>query len=139
MGTANTVIGLMAVGSTRVYHIHGIPWFYGRGCKEVVGMNMPLEEGTLMVLGGPLRERWLYAQPRDEEMLPERIQLTLQLHADIAVAKGRSPGNEQLWTEDCDGTRNGDSTACDPLLLAAETPGTALVPRVGRWQRRVKE
>lgn len=27
------------------------------------------EEGSLCVLGGPLKERWLYAQPRDEERL----------------------------------------------------------------------
>jgi len=68
---AETVIGLMAVGATRVYHIHGIPWFFGRGRREVVVVNIPLAEGTLVVLGGHLKEKWLYAQPRDEDMLPE--------------------------------------------------------------------
>eukprot|EP00747_Dinoflagellata_sp_TGD_P219050 gnl/TRDRNA2_/TRDRNA2_91217_c0_seq2.p1 gnl/TRDRNA2_/TRDRNA2_91217_c0~~gnl/TRDRNA2_/TRDRNA2_91217_c0_seq2.p1 ORF type:complete len:415 (-),score=50.74 gnl/TRDRNA2_/TRDRNA2_91217_c0_seq2:350-1594(-) len=29
-----TVIGLLAVGSTREYRIHGIPWFHGRGRQE---------------------------------------------------------------------------------------------------------
>lgn len=83
----STVIGLMALGATRVYHIHGIPWYYGRGRREVVTVIIPLEEGMLVALGGPLREKWLYAQPRDEEMLPERVQFTLQLHADLDVMK----------------------------------------------------
>ncbi|CAL1140880.1 unnamed protein product [Cladocopium goreaui] len=85
----STVIGLMALGATRVYHIHGIPWYYGRGRREVVTVIIPLEEGMLVALGGPLREKWLYAQPRDEEMLPERVQFTLQLHADLDVMKVR--------------------------------------------------
>merc|ERR1712232_1166649 len=55
------------------------------------------------VLGGPLKERWLYAQPRDEERLPERIQFTLQMHADMEVQKGSSQDAVHSWTEDCDG------------------------------------
>merc|ERR1712083_1293672 len=98
-----TVIGLMAVGPARVYHIHSIPWYYGRGFKEAVMLNIPLTEGTMVVLGGPLKERWLYAQPRDEEMLPERIQFTFQLHADPEVAKGAAQKAMYSCTEDCEG------------------------------------
>merc|ERR1711974_489668 len=60
-------------------------------------------EGTLFVLGGPLKERWLYAQPRDEEMLPERIQFTIQHHADATLSKTAPAQAEGCWTEDCEG------------------------------------
>ena len=36
------------------YHIHGIPWYYGRGRREVVTVNLPLEEGG-MVVSFPVR------------------------------------------------------------------------------------
>ncbi|CAJ1410365.1 unnamed protein product [Effrenium voratum] len=98
----DSVIGLMAVGATRLYHIHGIPWYHGRGRREVVVVNIPLKEGMLVALGGPLREKWLYAQPRDEEMLPERVQFTLQMHADVEVAKGADQSCSLHWTEDGD-------------------------------------
>ncbi|CAE7561810.1 SLC35E2B [Symbiodinium natans] len=101
----DTVIALMAVGATRVYHIHGIPWYYGRGRREVASVNIPLEEGLLIALGGPLREKWLYAQPRDEELLPERVQFTLQLHADAEVMKGGDQAAAYSWTEDCEGSQ----------------------------------
>ncbi|CAE7400715.1 Slc35e2a [Symbiodinium sp. KB8] len=100
---SDCVIALMAVGSTRVYHIHGIPWYYGRGRREVASVNIPLEEGLLVALGGPLREKWLYSQPRDEEILPERVQFTLQLHADAQVMKGGDQAAAHSWTEDCEG------------------------------------
>ena len=29
------------------YHIHGIPWYHGRGRREVVVVNLPLREGSL--------------------------------------------------------------------------------------------
>lgn len=31
------------------YHIHGIPWYYGRGRREVVTVIIPLEEGGMVV------------------------------------------------------------------------------------------
>jgi len=133
-----TVVGLMAVGCTRVYHIHGIPWFHGRGRKEVVVLDMPLVEGTLMALGGPIKERFLYAQPRDEDQLPERIQFTLQLHADLDVAKGAAAAESKNWTEDCVGLslsindmHTGDTNA---VQLASSTTG-----RRARWHRRAPE
>ncbi|CAK9074276.1 unnamed protein product, partial [Durusdinium trenchii] len=97
-----TVIGLMAFGATRTYHIHGIPWYFGRGRREVVVVDLPLREGMLVALGGPLREKWLYAQPRDEEMKSERIQLTLQFHADLEVKKGTDLRVAATWTEDAE-------------------------------------
>ncbi|CAE7033444.1 SLC35E2B [Symbiodinium sp. CCMP2592] len=100
---SDCVIALMAVGATRVYHIHGIPWYYGRGRREVASVNIPLEEGLLVALGGPLREKWLYSQPRDEEILPERVQFTMQLHADAQVMKGGDQAAADSWTEDCEG------------------------------------
>jgi len=155
---ADTAIGLLAVGSTRVYHIHGIPWFYGRGRREVVVVNMPLEEGTLMVLGGPLKEKWLYAQPRDEERLPERIQFTLQLHADEEVAKGSSEETLKDWTEDSDGHPSSAKVEDDAVVGLLTCPSklvtvegneleqiggqtevaVAPVGARGRWKRRAR-
>lgn len=115
-----TVIGLLAVGPTRAYRIHGIPWFYGRGWKEVVALNIPLEEGTLVVLGGPLKERWLYGQPRDETMMPERIQFTLQLHADPELAKGNLDKATD-FTEDGEDGDYGQSTSHPVASVPIET------------------
>ncbi|CAE8587643.1 unnamed protein product [Polarella glacialis] len=94
------VIGLLAVGPTREYRIHAIPWYHGRGRREVVAVNIPLAEGMLVALGGPLKERWLYAQPRDEESAPERIQFTLQLHADPELRIGAGASRSCPGTED---------------------------------------
>lgn len=134
----DAVIGLLAVGATREYRIHGIPWFYGRGRREVVAVHVPLVEGMFVAIGGPLTEKWLYAQPRDEAMLPERVQFTLQLHADLDMAKGDDGGGvsgaARSWTEDCDGgnvgsvhSDNGSATlldmqACKAGLFAAAAP-----------------
>merc|ERR1712224_839380 len=136
----DTVIGLLAVGPTRLYHIHGIPWFYGRGRKEVVSVNIPLEEGMLVVLGGPLKDKFLYSQPRDEEMLPERIQFTLQLHADSAVVMGAAQAEGRDWTEDCDGvvaTPPQDFTVApdpSPLPVASAAPSATLASGGSRWR-----
>merc|ERR1712039_436772 len=151
---ANTVIGLMAVGATRVYHIHSIPWYYGRGRKEAVMVNIPLLEGMLVILGGPLKEKWLYAQPRDEEMKEERIQFTLQLHADMHLAKDATSAPGVDWTEDCDGLGELDDAAETESRLVAsadvqdaqpqDSSGQAadvqlevsVVTGKSRWQRR---
>lgn len=100
---ADTVVGLFAVGATRRYRIHGIPWYHARGRREVVALDIPLREGSLAVLGGPLKGRWLYAQPRDEELLPERIQFTAQLHADPALrCDALCAPSAGTGTEDCE-------------------------------------
>eukprot|EP00933_Yihiella_yeosuensis_P006621 TRINITY_DN111350_c0_g1_i1.p1 TRINITY_DN111350_c0_g1~~TRINITY_DN111350_c0_g1_i1.p1 ORF type:complete len:496 (+),score=64.01 TRINITY_DN111350_c0_g1_i1:60-1547(+) len=118
-----TVIGIFAVGATREYRIHGIPWFYGRGHKEVVAVHVPLVEGMLVAFGGPLKERFLYAQPRDEEFLPERVQFTLQLHADPEVSKNQSDARYS-WTEDGEAPEESEFTESSCKLA-----------RASRWQR----
>ena len=39
------------------YHIHGIPWYHGRGRREVVTVNLPLEEGGMVAEIGSVHRR----------------------------------------------------------------------------------
>lgn len=127
-----TTIALLALGPTREYRIHAIPWFFGRGRREVVAVHIPLVEGMLVAIGGPLKEKWLYAQPRDDEMLPERIQFTFQLHADLELAKGASSRTERR-TEDFDGQlQRAAPDVVEPHPV--ESPGRSSDSR-RRWNR----
>uniref|UniRef100_A0A7S4VB97 Alpha-ketoglutarate-dependent dioxygenase AlkB-like domain-containing protein n=1 Tax=Alexandrium monilatum TaxID=311494 RepID=A0A7S4VB97_9DINO len=131
-----TVIGLMAVGATRSYRVHGIPWylpcmpksratrnafvssparqaegcgsrlrcissssarFYGRGRRKVVAVDMPLAEGTLIVLGGAARAGAVHAAaPRrpcagqgHSRRRPRQLDGGLRGHGAGAAAIGR--------------------------------------------------
>merc|ERR1712203_1349852 len=66
-----------------------------------------------------LKEKWLYAQPRDEEVKEERIQFTLQLHADMHLAKDATSAPGVDWTEDCDGLGELDDAAETESRLVA--------------------
>ena len=39
-------IALLALGATRLYHLHAIPFYHGRGRREVVVVDIPLREGA---------------------------------------------------------------------------------------------
>lgn len=71
-----TAVGLLGVTGSRYVRVHGL------GCWEKLAVDVPIQEGTLVVFGGPLKERWLYLHVRDTEARGERVLMTLMLHAD---------------------------------------------------------
>merc|ERR1712154_301690 len=68
---------MLGVHGFRLLRVHGL------GCWEKLAIDVPIREGSLVVFGGPLKERWLYWHMCDKEVRGERVVITLQLHADV--------------------------------------------------------
>eukprot|EP00927_Polykrikos_kofoidii_P062360 TRINITY_DN57169_c0_g1_i1.p1 TRINITY_DN57169_c0_g1~~TRINITY_DN57169_c0_g1_i1.p1 ORF type:complete len:539 (+),score=49.99 TRINITY_DN57169_c0_g1_i1:224-1618(+) len=71
------VVSMLAVSGSRGLRVHGL------GCWEKLAVDVPLSEGNLVVLGGPLKERWLHVHLHESHVQHgERVCITFHLHAD---------------------------------------------------------
>merc|ERR1711972_109614 len=87
-----TTVAFLGVCGSRHLRIHGL------GCWEKLAIDIPMREGSLVVFGGPLKERWLHVHLRDEAMRGERVLMTLMIHGH-AVSSNQISSSDTLMQE----------------------------------------
>lgn len=126
-----TVVGMCALNGSHNFRVHGL------GCWERLVVNVPMCEGTLVVFGGPLKERWLHSHMRDNEVRGEGVFINFLLHADSAEITTSDQDKKQTGLESASTrakfTKKQSSTApSPPSTLLQEASG--YVSRA-RWRR----
>eukprot|EP00928_Gymnodinium_smaydae_P035025 TRINITY_DN24710_c0_g1_i1.p1 TRINITY_DN24710_c0_g1~~TRINITY_DN24710_c0_g1_i1.p1 ORF type:complete len:557 (+),score=32.45 TRINITY_DN24710_c0_g1_i1:209-1879(+) len=129
-----TTVAFLGICGSRHLRVHGL------GCWEKLALDVHIPEGTLVVFGGPLKERWLHVHLRDEAMRGERVLMTLMVHAHAvsraqfsADSSGIQKSGSDATQKPTIGTLEGSASStelCAEQLFAAT--------RRGRWKRAVE-
>lgn len=125
------VVGMIALNGSRNLRVHGL------GCWERLVVDIPMQDGTLVVFGGPLKERWLYSHVRDKEVRGESVFLNLLLHVDSLASVTADRDGKQVGLEGTSSTaslmvKSSGAPASSPSLLPEKSSGNATR---ARWRR----
>jgi alkylated DNA repair dioxygenase AlkB len=70
----------VSLGATRTFEL--------KSKEKNTVISLPLEHGSLLLMGGPMQERWLHRVPKERAVRSPRINLTFRV---IDATCGETP------------------------------------------------